>query len=67
MCETNINESVAPRMPPTRDQDSNLVMCPDYESNQQPLDLWDYAQPTKPHQSGLLLPLEFYTRDILYL
>ena len=34
-------------------QAHNPGMCPDQESNQQPFALWDDAQPTQPHQSGL--------------
>ena len=30
----------------------NLSMCPDQESNQQPLALWHDAQPTEPHWPG---------------
>ena len=30
-------------------------VCPDRESNQRPFSLWDNAQPTEPHQSGLLI------------
>ena len=31
----------------------NPGSCPDQESNQGPFALWDDAQPTKPHWSGL--------------
>ena len=31
--------------------------CPDWESNHEPLSLWDTAQPTEPHQLGLHLVL----------
>ena len=41
----------------TGNQTRNPGMCPDWESNQQPLVLRDDAQPTEPHRSGL--PVEF--------
>ena len=41
-------------MLPTRDLTQNPGVCPDWESNQQPFALLYDAQPTKPHQSGLL-------------
>ena len=31
----------------------NPGMCPDRESNQGPFALWEDAQPTEPHRSGL--------------
>ena len=46
--------SVASHMHPTKDVALNPGMCPDWESNQQPFSLWDGAQPTEPHWSGLL-------------
>ena len=33
----------------TRDQTSNLGMCPNYESNPQPFGLWDDTEPIEPH------------------
>ena len=38
---------------PARHQTLNPGMCPDWESNWWPFALWDDAQPTEPHQSGL--------------
>ena len=57
MCERNID-----RLPPTCPQPGtcNPGMCPDQESNQQPLALQDNAQPTLPHWSGLCLFLKIY-------
>ena len=46
--------SAASCMPPTGDLARNPGMCPDWESNQWPFSLLDDAQPTEPHQSGLL-------------
>ena len=40
---------VASLMPPTGDLARNPGMCPDWDSNRQPLGLWDTAQPTEPH------------------
>ena len=37
----------------TRDQTHDPGMCPDQQSNLRPFALWDNAQPTKPHRSGL--------------
>ena len=37
---------------PIGGQACNPGMCPEQESNQQPLGLWDDTQPTEPHQSG---------------
>ena len=39
-------------VPPSGTKPS-LVTCPEQESNQQPFALWDDAQPTEPHLSGL--------------
>ena len=57
MCERNIgvqekHQSVASHMPPTKDLAHNPGMCTDQESNQQPVALWDNAQPTEPCQLG---------------
>ena len=49
MWERNIARAVS------KDQTRNPGLCPDQESNQQPFALWDDAQPTEPHQSGLEL------------
>ena len=56
--ERNINVQeelrlVASCTPPTGDLARNPGMCPDQKSDQQPFGLWDDAQPTEPHQSGL--------------
>ena len=45
--------SAASHTPLTGDLVCNPGMCPDRESNQRPFALWDGAQPTEPHQSGL--------------
>ena len=47
-------------MPPAGDLAYNLGVCPDWESNQQPLSLQDSAQSTEPHQPGLFLALLLY-------
>ena len=39
---------------PRRRWTCNPGMCPDWESNQRPFALQDNAQPTEPHQPGLL-------------
>ena len=49
MCERNIDSL------PLVDCIHNLGMCPDPESKWQPFALWDDAQPTEPHLSGLCL------------
>ena len=41
---------VASHMPSTRNLAHNPGMCPEWESNQQSLDLQAGAQPTEPHQ-----------------
>ena len=46
---------VASRTPPTRDLACSTGMCPD-QANWQPFGLWDAAQPTEPHRSGLNRP-----------
>ena len=46
-------QSVASHMPPNGDPSSNPGMCPHWEANWWPFGLWDYTQPTEPHQSGL--------------
>ena len=38
----------------TRDKTHKPGMCPDVESNWGPFGLQDDAQPTEPHQSGLV-------------
>ena len=43
---------VGPPMQPARDQAHNPGMCPDWESNQWPLALWDDAQTTESHWWG---------------
>ena len=43
---------VAPCAPPTVDLACNPGMCPDWESNQQPLVLQAGTQSTEPHQAG---------------
>ena len=43
--------------PPTGDLAHNSGMCPDWELNQQPLDLQDCTQSTEPHQPGQWLIL----------
>ena len=48
-CERETSIGCLLYMPPP----PNPGMCPDQESNQQPFALWDDAQPTQPHQSGL--------------
>ena len=45
---------VASPEPPTGDLAPNPGVCPDWESNQLLSDLQDDAQPTEPHQAGLL-------------
>ena len=40
---------------PTRDQTCNPGTCPDGKSNWWPFTLWNNAQPTEPHCSGLLV------------
>ena len=52
MCERNI-DGLPPAYAVTKDRTHNPSMCPDQESNWQPSALWDEAQPTEPHQSGL--------------
>ena len=51
MCKRNINQLPFAKVP-TGDQGHNPGMCPDWESNQQPLALQDDAQPTEPRQPG---------------
>ena len=51
MCKRNINHACY--MPPKRDLASTPGMCPNRELNREPSILWDNAQPTEPHQSGL--------------
>ena len=46
---------VASHAPPTGDLARNPGMCPDWESNQQPLASQAGTQPTEPHQPGLKL------------
>ena len=64
MCERNI-DWLPLLCAPIGDQTHNLSMCRDWESNQWPFSLWDDAQPTESHQSGLLL--YFYNNDSLHL
>ena len=45
---------------PTRDLACNPGLCPDWESNWQPFDLQDNAQPNEPHQSELTLLVSLY-------
>ena len=42
-------------MPPAGNLACSQGICPDGELNQQPFCLWDDAQPTEPHQSGLYI------------
>ena len=44
--------AVGPCAPHTGDLTSNPGMCPDWESNRQPLGWQASAQPTEPHQPG---------------
>ena len=39
---------------PIWDQTQNVGMSPDRESNRRPFTLWDDAQPSEPHQLGLI-------------
>ena len=50
------HQSVASPMCHHRGQNCNLGMCPDRESNRQPLPLRDDDQPTEKHRSGLFYP-----------
>ena len=48
---------VASHAPPTGDLACNPGMCPDGESNWQPMGPQASAQPTKPHQPGFIIIL----------
>ena len=48
----NINQLRLARAP-TRDRTHNPGVHPDWNRTQRPVTLWDDAQPTEPHWSGL--------------
>ena len=50
---TEKHQLVASCTSPAKDLACNPGMCPDWEENQQPFGLWNNAQPTESHQSGL--------------
>ena len=54
---------VASCTPPTRDLACNPGMCPDWESNQQPLGSQAGAQSPEPHQPGLKMIIIFNTLE----
>ena len=53
MWERDINQSPL-ACAPTGDWACNPGMCPDQESNQQHFALWENAQLTEPHRSGIV-------------